>query len=397
MTEEWKFDLQLFAEGEAGAGDNTADTQDTDADMAADDNAGGKAAEENSVPTDGHEADDEHDSIDEALGIDDDTKRAFLEANGLNPNDYSDDKADDEPEQQNDNTADTQEPRQQGEELTYEKELAALKRKYGKAADDDKPMPKAQQQAPKQVQTDNSAANLNAQQFTFNAASVPQLKITPEMIDAVNPLIKQRALQMAGLKEDELDGLEYAEDGERKQQMYNNAVALARNQVMIDLNNRYMQMQEERQRQAYERQQSISAVNSLVEKINATPNHEAVANYATSEYLASLPPMAQQCIKQAYARADKGQSTYADNMILENFWNNGVAAYNAAHNTGTAGRINRNMNIKNKMPRAGQVQNAGAGDPAVWTIDRLQTALDRGEYDKIPASIRKSIMETGQM
>ena len=411
MNDFLTLDLQLFAEDDS-SDDSTdsASTNVTDNDTHTDNTS------DNGSDSDANTADDKatsgyYDEINKALGISDETKAEVLRANGLNPDEYA---PENETSAKDTETPppDTHPPEVQRQENTappnyeqlYKEKLAELEELKKQQAQPQPNTAKPQQQS--------SANKPTVRQQTFIPSAIPPMKITPEMIDAVTPLIQDKALQMSGLKKEELDGLEYAEDGEKKQQMFNAAMALARNQVMSDLNNRYVQMQQEKQQQIYERQESARGVQALVKRIEAVPNYEKISQYVTSDYISTLPPMEQATIRQAYYRADRGIGSYADNMILENFWNSGVAAYNKKAgtvsptatqmtNSGASTKvdmINQNMNRKNQMPRVNQVQSAGTGDPTAWTLDRLEKALASDEgFSSIPDAIKKNIMYKGQI
>lgn len=393
MIKTFKFDLQLFAdEGENSTpADNSSANDSEIVDNTSEDTQADTGYDTTDATNTNDDQSDYLDEISKAMGVTEETKREVLKANGLNPDDYLKEQVQ-EPEGK---PPDTQPPRANDTPPNYEElykqaqaEIESLKRNQTNTQ-----TPTAAQQ------------NIN-KQYNFQPAQVESLKITPEIMDAVNPLIMDKALQMSGLKKEDLDGLEYTEDGERKQQTFNNAMALARSQVMNDLNNRYIQMKQEQQQRLFERQESIKGIQDLVKQIESVPNHETVSQYITTNYISTLPVMEQTAIRQAYIRADRGESTYADNMILRSFWDNGLSAYNQSinnpaqnqSNNRRAAAINENMNRRNQMPRVNQVQSAGTGNPSAWTVDRLAKALQTEEgFNSIPEAIKNSIRKTGQI
>lgn len=249
--------------------------------------------------------------------------------------------------------------------------------------------------------------NVNGVANNLSNNNVPNLlaniKLTPEMSNAIEDMAFNRALHISGMSKEDVEGLEYTDDDDADKTRFENAKAIARNSVLTDLNNRYVQMEEQRQRQIYEQQQSVADIQNFVKEIQSVENYQTIADYVTKDYINTLPPMQEDVVRQAYLKADKGVSTIQDNMILRSFWNNGLSAYQEANNTSNQAqpsiskakvdKINNNMTQKNKFPRVGQVSNySGSAKNEIWTIDRCSQLINSGQLDKIPANIKEQLM-----
>lgn len=396
MTDILKLDLQLLADDSGNTAGETANNN-----SANDDDT--QQAQVNNASQNGEEAQEDFSAYDDDPfgGISDEVKKLVAQENNV----------DLEEEKQNDNTSTDEGTEPKAEDKTeqpteqppdYKKLYEEMKQKYEGGQ---------KQQTPPHAQNITQVVdkNFNFNNYANNGVNnnVPNLlaniKLTPEMSNAIEDMAFNRALQISGMTKEEVDGLEYAEDGDTNKARFENAKSIAKNSVLTDLNNRYVQMEQQRQRQLYEQQQSVADIQSFVKEIQSVDNYQTIADYVTKDYINTLPQLQQNVIRQAYLKANNGTSTIQDNMILRNFWNNGLSAYQKANNTSNqaqpsnsktkADKINNNMTQRNKFPRVGQVSNSsGSAKNEIWTIDRCSQLLNSGQFEKIPESIRQQLM-----
>ena len=398
MTDILKLDLQLLAEE---GGNNTA--SETANNNSTADNDDAQQAQENNASQTSEEAQEDFSAYDDDPfgGISDEVKKLVAQENNVDLEEEKQDGNNPADEGTEPKAEDKTEPTEQPPD--YKKLYEEMKRKYegGQKQQTSPPAQNITQVVDKNFNVNNPANN----GVNNNAANnlLANIKLTPEMSNAIEDMAFNRALQISGMTKEEVEGLEYAEDGDANKVRFENAKAIARNSVLTDLNNRYVQMEQQRQRQIYEQQQSAADIQNFVKEIQSVENYQAVTDYVTKDYINTLPSMQQDVIRQAYLKADRGVSTIQDNMILRSFWNNGLSAYQKANNVSNqaqpsnnkakADKINNNMTQRNKFPRVGQVRNSsGSAKNEIWTIDRCSQLVNSGQLDKIPANIKEQLM-----
>lgn len=243
--------------------------------------------------------------------------------------------------------------------------------------------------------------NNNQHNMQFNqgvpvnqTANMQGFKITPELAQTINNLIQERALKISGLNKDEIDALEYADDDDANKMRYEQAKSMARNMVMQDVNNKYIELQNRMQYQQTMSRAIANDTQNFVNEIKATENYQNIMNYATGEGLNKYSPYEQEAIKTAYAKVNAGVGNASDMMVLRSFWNKSVTDFNSNNNISTKDnttKVKEQINKKNKMPRVSQLQGSGSNKGNIWTIDKIKDALNRGAIDEIPPNIQQQI------
>ena len=227
-----------------------------------------------------------------------------------------------------------------------------------------------------------------------NMQGMQGFKITPELAQTINNLIQERAVKISGLNQDEIDALEYADDNDTNKMRYEQAKSMARNMVMQDVNNKYIELQNRMQYQQNMARTIADETQKFVNEIKGTENYQNIMNYATGEGLNKYSPYEQVAIREAYAKVNAGVGNVSDMMILRSFWNKSVIDFNSNNNVTTKDnttKIKEQINKKNKMPRVSQLQGSGSNKGNIWTIDKIKDALNRGAIDEIPPNIQQQI------
>lgn len=248
-----------------------------------------------------------------------------------------------------------------------------------------------------QQQNNNVINNTAQHNMQFNQgisvnqnANMQGFKITPELAQTINNLIQERAVKISGLNQDEIDALEYADDNDTNKMRYEQAKSMARNMVMQDVNNKYIELQNRMQYQQNMARTIADETQKFVNEIKETENYQNIMNYATGEGLNKYySPYEQVAIREAYAKVNAGVGNVSDIMILRSFWNKSVIDFNNNNNVTT--KIKEQINKKNKMPRVSQIQGSGSNKGNIWTIDKIKDALNRGAINEIPPNIQQQI------
>lgn len=248
-----------------------------------------------------------------------------------------------------------------------------------------------------QQQNNNVINNTAQHNMQFNQgisvnqnANMQGFKITPELAQTINNLIQERAVKISGLNQDEIDALEYADDNDTNKMRYEQAKSMARNMVMQDVNNKYIELQNRMQYQQNMARTIADETQKFVNEMKETENYQNIMNYATGEGLNKYySPYEQVAIREAYAKVNAGVGNVSDIMILRSFWNKSVIDFNNNNNVTT--KIKEQINKKNKMPRVSQIQGSGSNKGNIWTIDKIKDALNRGAINEIPPNIQQQI------
>lgn len=252
-----------------------------------------------------------------------------------------------------------------------------------------------------QQQNNNVINNTAQHNMQFNQgvsvnqnANMQGFKITPELAQTINNLIQERAIKISGLNKDEIDALEYADDDDTNKMRYEQAKSMARNMVMQDVNNKYIELQNRMQYQQTMSRAIADETQKFVNEIKGTENYQNIMNYATAEGLKKYSPYEQTAIREAYAKVNAGVGNASDMMVLRSFWNKSVTDFNSNNNISTKDnttKVKEQINKKNKMPRVSQLQGSGSNKGNIWTIDKIKDTLNRGAIDEIPPNIQQQI------
>lgn len=205
-----------------------------------------------------------------------------------------------------------------------------------------------------QQQNNNVINNTAQHNMQFNQgisvnqnANMQGFKITPELAQTINNLIQERAVKISGLNQDEIDALEYADDNDTNKMRYEQAKSMARNMVMQDVNNKYIELQNRMQYQQNMARTIADETQNFVNEIKETENYQNIMNYATGEGLNKYySPYEQVAIREAYAKVNAGVGNVSDIMILRSFWNKSVIDFNNNNNVTTKIKEQINKKIK---------------------------------------------------
>lgn len=389
-----KIDLQLFAE-EAAATDTQEKNDET-------------SSVNNEDVTEPKQPEEEHTSenkveTEDPFEISDEIKRLVAQENNIALEEEKSAEETKEPAETTENKPAKAEEKEETAPPDYKKLYEELLAKRQTQQQAQQTVRKTEPQADINQIVGNNLANNTPAQMP-NSSLLANIKITPELSKAIEDMAFNRAVQMTGMTQDALDALEYAEDDDANKKQFETAKAIAKSAVMNDLNNRFMQMQQQAQAQAQQQQENIKDMQAFSQEIMQVDNYQDICNYATGEFIKTLPPAHQQAIRDAYIRADRGTNSVQDNMILRSFWKAGLNAYNNAHAMQTqpkqnqaaatnTEKINNKMTQRNKMPRVAQLNSSGDANKNLWTLDKINSMIDKGQFDEIPREIVEQVME----
>ncbi|MBQ9488266.1 MAG: hypothetical protein IJU91_10805 [Selenomonadaceae bacterium] len=185
-------------------------------------------------------------------------------------------------------------------------QIAAYRERYGDIS---------QSQAPAQNQPPQEMPVQNAPQF--NA----------EVIKQIDDTITQRAMAISGLSKEDVESMDYFEDGDPRIALWQHARKLSEASVYNDIIANHVAQQQELQRMQYLQNQSVNDYNNYVAQKQADENFDAVRQFATGEFFNAQSPIDKEIITSSFARLRRNQASPADMMIVRDYFNRAENAF----------------------------------------------------------------------
>ena len=204
-------------------------------------------------------------------------------------------------------------------------ELDNYKQKFGSLEVQQNAQP-SQQAAPTQPAMMKPVAPQQAPQM-------PQLNLTPDVMQKIEELKKQEALRMSGLTQEDLEGMEYMEENDPRKTRYQFALKMADSTIMNRI----------------------------------------------------------QTLSEAYARIERNVASPAEVMLIKNYFNEAKNAYRGQGTTATKKNPMDNVKKAGTFPRSQQVQGASDNDTGV-PVATLAKMLDEKPWDEIDPKYQKMLM-----
>lgn len=333
---------------------------------------------------------------DELAGLSEDTAREIMEQA------HADDSHDEKEEEQAEEEAPDAE-KQDSENKTDDKELDVPKTNipYARFKQEvDKRRQLEEQIAALKAQVEANAQPPKAPQATPTppapqpqAPQVPQFQFTPEVQKAFDAEVKKQALAMTGMKDDDVESLEYMDDDDPRKTRY----ATAKKFAEAALTGKIIAAQQEQQRRAQQflaiHQQNIDGYNQFASKEMREPDFEQTKAFATGDYFESLPANQQPVIAAAYSRIERQTANDADIMLIQDYFTKAKTAYRQKHPLAAPRKTNTKQKMKQavSMPRAGQVGGTSGYDGAV-TGETLAEMMRTTPWEEIPEQYRNMIL-----
>lgn len=259
-----------------------------------------------------------------------------------------------------------------------EAQLAAYRQKFG---DINAPAPAAQQQ-PQQP-----PAAQPVQQQPQMAQQPQSMAFSPETMSQIQNLVKQRAMQIMGMTQDDVDSLEYADENDQRKGAWKNALKFAESDVYAGIRQAQMQRAQEVQRIMQEHEEVVTAFNQYTEKEQASPEFQQIQAYATDAehgYPSKLSQNDRNIIVDAYQRILRNTASAQDVFLVRNYYEQAKADYFAQK--GKPRPANKPTQQK-AHPRSEQISGASSPDGGV-SVEQLKDMLLNKEWSDIPEKYR---------
>ena len=245
----------------------------------------------------------------------------------------------------------------------------------------------------------NSQAQTPPPQNSFQTQAQPiqtPPQFQPPSIDEnftkqIDEAIKQTAMQMSGLSKEDVDALDYLDDDDPKIARWNHSKKISEAAIYNDIVQRQMLQQQELQRAAMLRDQTISNYNNFVARQQAADNFSAVQQFAENEFFNAQSDIDKQIIQESYARVSNNTASPADVMVVQNYFSMAKSAFENRQ----APQIQPQPKPKtkpaaNNFPRTNQVSGTTGGGGISQAA--LAEMLQNKDWNKIPPNYQKILL-----
>lgn len=155
-----------------------------------------------------------------------------------------------------------------------------------------------------------------APKFQRTQTPPPQMQVTPEFMKAFNQATDALAMKWTGMSAQDVQDLEFAEEGDEDLARWKFAKQQAAIQVRADIQAAQLRMQQEQQI----RNDSIKGYQEFLEREKAESDFQNVLVYASGTLFTSLPEYTQKTLAQCFAKVENGQATPAEMMCVQNYF-----------------------------------------------------------------------------
>lgn len=218
------------------------------------------------------------------------------------------------------------------------------------------------------------------------APTMPNLQFTPEITAEINKYVQAEAMRMTGMSQEDVDSIEYMEDGDPRVTQYNTAKRLAETAVY----NRIQQAQIQQAAQSAEflrlHQASINSYNEFYKKETAEPDWEQITKYIVNDYVPKLAPADQAAVASAYNRIERNTASPQDIMLVKTIYSQGKAQFRSGRKSPRAKKVQ----AAQSFPRSQQV--SGTGDTDSMSAESIQRMLETTPWNEIPKDLQKKFL-----
>lgn len=215
---------------------------------------------------------------------------------------------------QQENSYETSSPSQVDEVAALKAQIDEYKKQFGELPQS-QPQQQPQQQ-PKQTQ----------QQIP--QVQIPQLQLTPEVSAKIKDAIKQEAMRISGMSEDDANAVdEYGDEDDPNYLRWQQANKIAEGNVYNAI--RQAQQQQAIQQQVFlqRHNEAVQTFNEFYQKAVAEKDFNEIVQFAKGEYFNSLPKPVQDVVFDSYVRIEKNVASPAEALLVQQFFDQARTSY----------------------------------------------------------------------
>lgn len=213
----------------------------------------------------------------------------------------------------------------------------------------------------------------------------PQMQVTSEFMKAFNQATDAVAMKMTGMTAQEVQDLEFAEDGDEALARWKFAKQQAAYQVRADIQAAQMRMQQE---QAFNAE-VVKNYDDFIAKEKSDADFENIVVYAAGNLFTSLPQSTQQTLANAFAKVEHRQATPSEYLNVQNYFSQAKSLYKNEKNKSQKNNQSARKAASN-LPKADQISGANVGNYGGYSVQDLEKIIDSTtDFDKLDPKIKK--------
>lgn len=244
----------------------------------------------------------------------------------------------------------------------------------------------------------NNAGTDNQNKLTVTKPNNQQnngLKLTDEAVSQIEAMAQQKAMEMTGLSQDDVDALEYTDEDDKDNIRFKTAKEIAKANLYDALRTEVARREQEAAA-FMERHNAI--VNDYVDfstQEGNEPDFAKIQQYATGDFFNSKADTEKAVIMDAYDRVLKNIGSPQDYFVVKNYYIEAKTAYRAKSKKNGARTVDK-VSQANKLPRSEQVTGTATSVSEGVSADLLQRELSTMKWEDIPDA-HKEILLRGEM
>lgn len=232
--------------------------------------------------------------------------------------------------------------------------------------------------------------------------TVPQengFALTPDNMELLHKAVQEEALRIAQMTKEDLDSMEYMEDGDPRKQRWQYAQDIAKSNVLDKI--RQAQQMEMQRRQAFlaAHNASVADFNRYATEAQKAEDFEAVKNFAVNDFFKAIPSEPyKQVIATAYARVEQNTASPAEIYLIQDYFTRAQAEYRRQHPTAApSNRKSQSDKLEQAkaFPKSQQVSGSGDAGGGI-TVASLEKMLNEMPFDQIEPKYQNMLLGIDQ-
>lgn len=217
-----------------------------------------------------------------------------------------------------------------------------------------------------------------------------------DSIKLLNKRAKEMALKAVGITEDQLDDLEYEDDGEQKKADYKLALSVAQNKLLTGVNSTLEANYNQQQAFIKKHNENMAAFKAYEDKQKKDANFAKIQEFAINDFFLKQRPEDQIVIKEAYARMEQNVGSPADRYTVEQYFEAAKRAYAEQNPTAKSKNSKQNKVLDKykqaaKLPRTDKLMGAGGKDTET-SIETAIRLLNEKSWEQIPKKYQNILL-----
>ena len=220
----------------------------------------------------------------------------------------------------------------------------------------------------------------------------PQPEFSKQDMDLIKQSIHNRALQISGFTQTDLDSFEWADDDDERRERWKFAEEAATRDVWNTVYRVKDDYERQRARVQQELETSRQSFNAFVTNEQKEPDFQQVVNHSMNDFFKKLDPQAKNVVSAAYwkiehdsktPRREEWLATPQDAWIVRNYYQNAKADFRSSQQK-AAPKAKAKTTPPPNLPKIDQAQGTTGTTDAEISMAELERLINAGDDSKIP-------------